>query len=151
MFTTRPGNWFLRTLAAHAPEQMISATLDAEGDLSKEELEQRTKEVFADDVKRQFVLDLDATAVQRPPRKAGYENDLDQFEAIESLELERITAPALIVQGGADTDVPPDYSELAASTIPGAELVVLEGGTHLAFYTHPEAEATQARAIEFLS
>jgi pimeloyl-ACP methyl ester carboxylesterase len=150
MFTTRAGNWLLRAMAAHAPKQLISGTLGAEGSLTKEQLAQRVEEVFADEVKRQFVLDLDATALRHDGRQAGYENDLDQFESIGSLELERIQAPCLIVQGGADDDVPPEYSEFAVATIPEAELLTLADGTHLAFYTHPDAHAAQTRALELL-
>lgn len=150
MFTTRAGNWLLRAMAAHAPKQLIQATLDAEGSLSKEDLEQRASEVFGDERKRRFVLELDASVLRHDGRQAGYDNDIDRFEAIESLELERIEAPCLIVQGGADTDVTPDYSDFAAATIPNAELLTLDGGTHLAFYTHPEASGAQVRALELL-
>lgn len=151
MFTTRPGNWLLRTMAAHAPKQMIQATLDAEGSLTKKQVEARAQEVFDDPVKREFVLALDASVMRHGGRAAGYENDLDQFEAIGSLELERIEAPSLIVQGGADTDVTPDYSDFAVAAIPNAELLTLDGGTHLAFYTHPRADEAQARALELLT
>jgi pimeloyl-ACP methyl ester carboxylesterase len=150
MFTTRPGNWLLRAMAAHAPKQLIQATLDAEGSLSKAEVEQRATEVFEDDVKRRFVLELDASVLRHDGRQAGYDNDIDQFETIDSLELERVEAPCLIVQGSADTDVPPDFSEHAVATIPNAELLTLDGGTHLAFYTHPDAASAQARALELL-
>ncbi len=150
MFTTRAGNWLLRAMAAHAPKQLIEATLQAEGSLSKDELEQRTREVFGDDVKRRFVLELDASVLRHDGRQAGYDNDIDQFEAIGSLELERIEAPCLIVQGSVDTDVTPDYSDFAAATIPHAELLTLDGGTHLAFYTHPESSDAQGRALELL-
>jgi pimeloyl-ACP methyl ester carboxylesterase len=151
MFTTRAGNWLLRAMAAHAPKQLIAATLDAEGSLSKEQLAQRVEEVFADEEKRRFVLELDATVRRHEGREAGYDNDIAQFEAIGSLELERIQAPCLIVQGAADTDVPPDYSDLAVATIPNAELLTLADGTHLAFYTHPDAAAAQARALALLT
>jgi pimeloyl-ACP methyl ester carboxylesterase len=150
MFTTRPGNWLLRAMAAHAPKQLIQATLDAEGSLSKEEVTQRAEEVFSDPVKRQFVLDLDASVLRHDGRQDGYGNDLDQFEAIETLELERVEAPCLVVQGGADTDVTPEYSDFAVATIPHAELLTLDGGTHLAFYTHPEAATAQTRAQALL-
>lgn len=150
MFTTRTGNWLLRAMAAHAPKQLISATLEAEGSLSKEQLAARVEEVFADEDKRRFVLDLDASVLRHDGRQAGYDNDIDGFKAIGSLELERIAAPCLVVQGGADTDVPPDFSEHAVATIPRAELLTLEGGTHLAFYTHPEAAAAQTRALALL-
>lgn len=96
------------------------------------------------------MLDLDATVSQRGPRKAGVENDYEQFGAIESLELEKVSAPTLLVQGSADTDVTPDHTEHAAGLIPGAKALVLENGTHLAFYTHPESAGAQARAVEVL-
>lgn len=150
MFTTRAGNWLLRAMAAHAPKQLISATLEAEGSLTTEQLEERTREVFGDERKRRFVLELDASVLRHDGRQAGYDNDIDAFEAIESLELERVEAPCLIVQGSVDTDVTPDYSDFAVATIPNAELLTLDGGTHLAFYTHPEAAGAQERALELL-
>ncbi len=150
MFSTRFGNWILRVLAAHQPETLIKSTLAAEGDLTKEQLEQRTKEVFGDEGKARFVLDVDATVSYRPPRKAGLDNDFEQFAAIESLHLEEIRAPALIVHGTADTDVPPDHGDHAAATIPDAELLPMETGTHLCLYTHPDAAAAQARAVDVL-
>lgn len=146
IFATRPGNALLRFLGAHAPRQLISATLDSEGDLTKEEVEQRTNEIFADEDKRRFVIDL-AESVARVGRQDGYDNDLDQFAAIDDLELSKIAAPTLLVQGTVDTDVPPDHSDFAAAQIPGAELLSLDTGTHLAFYTHPDSAQTQARAL----
>src|SRR5262249_37610894 len=108
LFTTRVGNWLLRELAAHAPQQLVAATLDAEGSLSRAELEQRVAEVFADEERRSFVLDLAASVLRHDGRGDGYANDIAGFEAIDSLELERIAAPCLVVQGSADTDVAPE-------------------------------------------
>ena len=150
MFSTKAGSWLIRAMALHAPEKLISATLDAEGSLTKEELEQRTAEVFRDDRKRRFVLDLAPTATHDGPRRAGYDNDCAQFAAIQDLQLDRIRTRCLIVHGTADTDVTPDHSQHAAATIPGAELLLLDSGTHLAFFTHPDADAAQARAHDFL-
>jgi pimeloyl-ACP methyl ester carboxylesterase len=150
MFATRFGNWVLRMLAARAPKQLIKSTLKAEGALTKEQLEQRTAEVFADEAKRRFVLDVDATVSYRAPRRAGLDNDFDHFAAIDTLHLEDIRAPALVVHGTVDTDVPPDHGDHAAATIPGAELLRMETGTHLCLYTHPEAAAAQARAVALL-
>ncbi len=150
MFTTGAGQWLMRVLAAHQPKQYIAGALSGEGDLTKEQLAERVEEVFADERKRAFVLDLGPTAGQGKDRKVGYHNDLDQFAAIDSLDLATITAPTLIVQGSVDTDLPPEQSYYAAATIPGAQLLTLDTGTHLALYTHPDAEAAQARVIEFL-
>lgn len=149
MFGTRAGDWLLRVLAAHAPEQLISSTLDSEGSLDEEQLKQRTSEVFADEEKRDFVVDLAATVSHRD-RETGLDNDWAQFSAIDSLELELVAVPTLVVQGTIDTDVVPEHSERAAAAIPGAELLKLDGGTHLAFWTHPEAAAAQTRALAVL-
>lgn len=150
MFTTSAGRWLMRVLAAHQPKQYIAGALSSEGDLNKEQLEAQVAAVFADDTKRQFVLDLGPTAEQGKDRRGGFDNDLAQFGRIESLELERIAAPTLIVQGTVDTDLPPGQSYFAAETIPGAELIKLEEGTHLALYTNADAEAAQKRVIAFL-
>jgi pimeloyl-ACP methyl ester carboxylesterase len=106
--------------------------------------------VFDDPAKRQLVLDVSAT-ISQVGRKAGYDNDIERFETIDDLELERITAPSLIVHGSADTDVEPDQGASAAARIPNAELLELETGTHFAFYTHPDADRAQARAVEYLA
>ncbi len=45
-------------LAAHAPKTTISATLQAEGDLSKEELKALTAEAMADERERDVVLTM---------------------------------------------------------------------------------------------
>jgi pimeloyl-ACP methyl ester carboxylesterase len=151
MFTTRTGQWLLRLLAAHQPRQYIAGALSGEGNLTKEQLAQRVEEVFADPVKRDFVLALGPTASQDEARRLGYRNDLAQFAAITSLELEKILSPTLVIHGSADSDVPPAHSTFAAATIPGAELLTLDTGTHLALYTHPDATTAQARVVEFLA
>ncbi|HEY5879099.1 MAG TPA: hypothetical protein VIU11_09315 [Nakamurella sp.] len=44
--------------------------------------------------------------------------------------------------------MPPEYSGFAAEWIPGAELVELASGTHLAFWVHPDSAAVRQRAID---
>ncbi|MCE0761470.1 alpha/beta hydrolase [Pseudonocardia kujensis] len=150
LFATGAGRRLLRLLADHQPRRYIAAALSGEGDLTDEQLDRRVEEVLADPVKRDFVLAIGPTASQDRRRRAGYRNDLEQFGAITSLELESITTPTLLVHGGADSDVPPAHSTFAAATIPGAELLTLDAGTHLALYTHPDAASAQARVVDFL-
>lgn len=150
MFTTSAGLWLLRVLATHRPREFITGALNAEGSLTRKQLEQRVGEVLGDDTKREFVLALGPTAAQDRPRRWGFCNDLDQFAAIGSLDLEAITAPTLVIHGDADADVELVHGRYAADRIPGAELLVLETGTHLALYTHPESDSAQARAVEML-
>lgn len=151
MFGSPVGDWLLRVLAAHQPEKLVSATLASEGDLTPEQLQQRTREVMADDRKRRFVLELSSTVATHGRRRAGYDNDLAQLERLPDLQLESITVPTMIIQGSADADLPPEHSYRAAERIPDARAVVLDTGTHLALWTHPEADATQAQVLEFLT
>ena len=150
MFNTAPGQWLLRVLAAHGGKQYIAGVVTDEGDLTPDQITERVDEIFADPAKRQFVTDLGPTALPDRRRRTGYRNDLDQLAAIATLELEKIAAPTLVVQGTADADLPPDQGYHAAHTIPGAELLSLDTGTHLALYTHPEAAAAQTHVVEFL-
>jgi hypothetical protein len=106
MMGTAPGRWLMRLLAAHQPEQYVKGELAGEGELTPDELTARVEQVLADPDARSFALDLGPTAMPDKQRKPGYDNDLAQFAAITSLELEKITAPTLVVQGTADADLP---------------------------------------------
>ena len=150
MFTTSTGLWLMRVLAAHRPAEFVAGTLRTESSLTGDALKARVAEVLADPAKLQFVLDLGPTASQTKQRRTGYENDLAQFAAIDSLELGRIMAPTLVIQGTADTDVTPDHSSFAASTVPGARRLDLIDGSHLALYTHPDAADAQRQVVEHL-
>jgi pimeloyl-ACP methyl ester carboxylesterase len=50
----------------------------------------------------------------------------------------RITAPALVVWGDRDRIIPPSHAQLAASSIPGAQLVMLDGCGHCPQLEMPE-------------
>ena len=144
LLQTRPGNKLLSYLAAKQPEQFVTGVLASEGSLSKQQLKERVAHVMDDPDKRDFVVGLGLTAEQTAERKTGYDNDIRAVLDIESLELERITAPTLVIHGTADSDVPYSHGVFAAAQIPGAELLVLDTGTHLAFYTHPDSEKPSA-------
>jgi pimeloyl-ACP methyl ester carboxylesterase len=150
MLETSPGNWMLRFMARHMPKSTVEATLKAEGDLSKEELAALVKETMGDQASLDVVLTMAEVCGDYSHREAGVENDWEQFGRIDSLELERIDRPTLVIWGDADTDVPPSHSEHAAATIPGARKLVLERGTHLALFAHPEARKAQDRVVELL-
>jgi pimeloyl-ACP methyl ester carboxylesterase len=52
--------------------------------------------------------------------------------------LPEIRVPALVIAGDIDTFTPPDLSRKMAADIPGAELLVVTGGSHTAPLEHPE-------------
>ena len=51
--------------------------------------------------------------------------------------LPQIQAPTLAVAGERDSTVPPEESRKIASTVPGAELVLIPGGGHALFWERP--------------
>lgn len=150
MFGTRPGNWLITMMARHRPDELISATLSSEGDLTKEQVAALTEHVSDDPRQREFVLRLAQTVSHRGDRRAGVRNDQDTFGAITSLELAAVQAPTLLVQGDVDTDVPPSYSDYAKSQVPDSRLIVVPQGGHLAAFTGPEAGSVQQEVVSFL-
>ena len=147
MENTTFGNWVLRFMVAHAPTSTVTATLKAEGDLSKDQLKELTAEVVENEHEREVVLTMAGVVADHRHRRAGVENDLGQFAKIDSLQLDRITAPTLVIVGSADIDVPTEHSDFAAATIAGADKIMMEGGTHLALFAHPDAAAVQAQVV----
>jgi pimeloyl-ACP methyl ester carboxylesterase len=67
----------------------------------------------------------------------------DKFDIMDRVY--QIRVPTLIICGSEDQMTPPKYSSYLASKIEGAKLVIIDGGTHLAFAETPEAVN---RAIE---
>lgn len=148
--TTRIGDWLMKKLVAHQPLQVIQGAVSDESSLSGEEFDEHVKYIESDETKKQFVLDMALTASQVGSRKAGWDNDLVQFAKSSDPGWGAIGAPTLLVQGTADSDVLPENSEKAHAGIAGSELLTLDRGTHFAFYTHPESDSAQAKAIEYL-
>lgn len=143
----RFGHWLIAEMAKHSAKSLVSSTMGEEGDLTKEQLRELTEQIWADDTKRAFVLDLAATVAGRT---VGLHNDHAQFPQIDDLGLAAVTAPVLLVHGTVDTDVPPEHSAFALEHLPSAELHPVEGGTHLAAWTDPTSDDLHARITAFL-
>jgi pimeloyl-ACP methyl ester carboxylesterase len=82
-------------------------------------------------------------------RLPGTLNDVAVTRA-RSYPLEQVVVPVLVVHGTRDPSVPfARHGKVLATRIPGAELAALEGGEHVAIFTH-RGEA-RARVIPFLA
>jgi pimeloyl-ACP methyl ester carboxylesterase len=68
------------------------------------------------------------------PRQEGWLNDFEQMGQMPTYPLAEITCPTLIVHGLEDVNAPLSGAEYAATTIPNAKLLKIEGG-HLALIT----------------
>lgn len=150
LFGNPVGLRLMGLLGKVAPAQIVAGAIASEGTLDADEAKQRIKEVLANRDKVRFVVDVTMTASHAGERSAGYANDIAQFDAIAALDLGDIVAPTLLVAGTHDSEIPYADISRAAGEIPTSELFVLDHGTHLAFYTHPESGAAQQRALEYL-
>ena len=61
----------------------------------------------------------------------------DKFDIMDKAH--QIKVPTLVICGSGDQMTLPKYSSYLASKIEGAKLVIIDGGTHLAFAEKPEA------------
>ena len=71
-------------------------------------------------------------------RKVGLHNDMEQLTSMPEYDLEKITAPTLVLHGSADELVPFSHARLIAKKVSNAVLVKVKGGGHLFFATHKE-------------
>jgi pimeloyl-ACP methyl ester carboxylesterase len=90
-----------------------------------------------------------STATRMAERLAGTDNDVRVTTRGElRIDLEAIAVPALIVHGTADRVAPFEQGQEMGRRIPGAALCALDGGDHVAIFTHrAEAQAAVARFL----
>ena len=95
-----------------------------------------------------FMSLLGSTSDRMALRLPGTENDI-RVTRTTTYPLEQIAVPVLIVHGTADRLVPfAQHGKTLATRIPGAELLAIEGGEHVAIFTH--RAAVRARVTQFL-
>ena len=142
------GTWLLKEMAHYAPKQVVKMSVAEEADLTKEQARELSEHIWNDEDKRDFVLAVSGTI---SGRKAGLNNDREQFPQIGDLELGKIRVPTLLVHGTADTDVGPDQTENAAERIPDAEVIRVKNGTHLCTWADPASADIQERIAAVLN
>ena len=145
---SRFGQWLATTVASKAPSTAISTLLSGEGDLSRVQIRALTAEIIADDDQRTLAIDLFDTV--SGSRKAGFDNDFDQFRELD-LPLAEVTAPVLAIHSRTDADVPFDQSVHAAQTLPDTRLEAVDEGTHLSLWLGSDAPRLQSLVVEHLS
>ncbi|MBO0811501.1 MAG: alpha/beta hydrolase [Microlunatus sp.] len=151
LFGTPVGQWLIRFFARRAPGSLVGGALANEGSVRGEELHALTAGVLADLEKRAAVLTLATTVGIAGARKAGLDNDIANFARIDSLELQRVACPVLLIHGDADSGAPIDHSRSADDALPRSRLIVMRHGTHLAFFAHPDAARVQEQARRWLT
>ena len=69
-------------------------------------------------------------------RLPGTLNDTDRYADLDRPPLDRIATPLLAIHGTADPVVPLSHAEAVAAGVQDADLLAIEGGEHLALFTH---------------
>ena len=69
-------------------------------------------------------------------RLPGTSNDTSRFAELLPFPFEKISAPALVLHGAGDRVVPFAHAEMVAAGLPRVELFAIEGGEHVALFTH---------------
>ena len=87
--------------------------------------------------------------MQMAARLPGTINDTAHFAAMDDFPLTAINAPVLIIHGTADVVVPFAHAERVVREVSNAELMAIEGGPHVALFTH--LASIRARVGEFLA
>jgi pimeloyl-ACP methyl ester carboxylesterase len=92
---------------------------------------------------------LQLSTLDRMPRRLpGTNNDVATTRRDLLLDLERIAVPVLVLHGTQDRVAPFAQGKAMAARIPGAELLAIEGGDHVAIFTH--RDQARARVTRFL-
>jgi len=149
MLAGRFGAWLMKELSHHAPRDVVKELVSSEGDLSKDKRKELVGQIWNDETKRAWALALMASITG--DRREGLRNDQAQYPKITDLGLADIDTPTLLVHATTDADVPVSHSEHAAATIPGAQLVTIDGGTHVSVWTDPASEALQQGIADHLA
>lgn len=143
----RPGTWLMGQMARHAPKATVKMMTTEEGDLPKAQAKELVEAIWNDEARRDWVLRWVDTVTGR--RKAGFDNDRHRFPSLQ-LDLGAVRAPVLLVHADTDSDVPYAHSQHALAELPDAELLTIEGGTHISVWTGPDDEAARARIVDHL-
>jgi len=131
-------SWLMNAIYWRWPSAVLLQALSRE--------ERRSRPTAAE--KREAIR-LMATSVPMRPRWAGLTNDAEFLMSLETYPLETLRVPTLIVHGTRDSIVPLSHAEYAASSIPNAALMRLEGAGHFGAFLRPEE--TRLRIAEFLN
>lgn len=144
------GAFTIRTARRFWPRVLLQEILKHEGRLEPLELREQVASVFKKPSARSDLFSLATAGVVRSDRRLGYLTDLNNFERIDDLELEKVHCPSWLFHGDVDTDVPLIHSLTAARVLPRAELVQAENGTHFEFWTQ-RTDEYHKRVISFFS
>ena len=130
LLTSRAVMW-LQGQMRRLPRLAVGQLLQTESTLDGADRKRVRTDILASPEKLAYLRRFMASVPRFDLLRTGFDNDLEQFRAIERLPRNEVRCPTLVVHGTHDRDVPFHHGENAAREIPGAELHRVEKGWHL--------------------
>ena len=131
LLTSRTVMWIQGQLMRRLPRLAVSQLLKTESTLGAADRARVTAAIVSAPEKLAYLRGFVSNTPPLDLLRTGFDNDLEQFRAIERLPLGKVRCPTLVVHGTHDRDVPFSHGENSARGIPGAELHRVEKGWHL--------------------
>ncbi|NCD34497.1 MAG: alpha/beta fold hydrolase [Spartobacteria bacterium] len=97
LFLSNTGMKLLSLLTEMMPRTMIKQLLDIEGDLTPQELTERTKNIMMDPSKYALIMGLYSAMYPYRTRKEGLWNDVATEAALKRISVDQVECPALIL------------------------------------------------------
>ncbi len=127
-----PLMWLSHQMASRRPALMARYAIDGVADgLTKSQRRAEVDWITSDPIRLASISEQFGAIAPRAYRRAGYVNDKDNERDLRPLPFGRVAAPTLVAHGVNDAIVPPEHATGAADQIPGAELILVDGGHHL--------------------
>jgi len=142
--------WTARSLFRLSPRVAARSLLRQMSTLRGPAFRRLVDEITSDRESIALLGNLVGTMHSLRRRRAGMNNDVEQISRLRDLPLANIGCPVLIVHGRADANVPFDHAEALQRSLPSAELLAFDGGSHL-LMLEPNARSANDRLIAFLS
>ncbi len=137
-------SWIQGQMLKRLPRFAVGQFLKIESTLGAAERARVTADILASPEKLGYLRRIVADAPPFDLLRAGFDNDIEQFGAIEQLPLGQVRCPTLVVHGTHDGDVRFSHGENSAREIAGAELHRVEKGWHLLALSDGAEETAQA-------
>jgi pimeloyl-ACP methyl ester carboxylesterase len=147
-FLNTVGQKLVRLTEIFSPRSIVAGTLDETSTFTGEQKAARSAHIMDTPAVLALFTAMVDTTFPCQDRTPGTDNDAAQARF--PLPLDQIAAPALVVHGTQDGDVPFEDGLHAAERIPGAERYWMERDDHLGFWLSPAAGQAQGAVREFL-
>jgi pimeloyl-ACP methyl ester carboxylesterase len=148
-FVNKIGQKLARLTAWVSLDSIVAATVDETSSFTAGQKAERVDHIVHDDSARTLFSAMFDTTFPYEKRMPGTRNDASQKREMR-LPFDRITAPALILHGTQDGDVPLADGENAAAHIRGARHHWMPDEDHLGFWLSPRSSSAQLVARSFL-